>query len=88
MCSIRIIRKVSDLAENLMSPAASLLKEKHHGVLIAGVQLCTDLCKVSASVLEYLRKVLLINYNDQNLLLAYGSVNSKSFHLVLPHPWF
>lgn len=60
LCSIRIIRKVSDLAENLMSPAASLLKEKHHGVLIAGVQLCTDLCKVSASVLEYLRKVLLI----------------------------
>ncbi|URE47830.1 AP-1 complex subunit [Musa troglodytarum] len=60
LCSIRIIRKVSDLAENLMSPAALLLKEKHHGVLIAGVQLCTDLCKVSASVLEYLRKVLLI----------------------------
>ncbi|WOL06544.1 AP-1 complex subunit gamma-2-like isoform X1 [Canna indica] len=56
LCSIRIIRKVPDLAENLMSSAASLLKEKHHGVLIAGVQLCTDLCKVSATALEYLRK--------------------------------
>ncbi|XP_078430450.1 AP-1 complex subunit gamma-2-like [Wolffia australiana] len=56
LCSIRIIRKVADLAENFMGPAASLLKEKHHGVLIAGVQLCTDLCKASAKALEYLRK--------------------------------
>ncbi|CAA6657612.1 unnamed protein product [Spirodela intermedia] len=47
LCSIRIIRKVPDLAENFMGPAASLLKEKHHGVLIAGIQLCTDLCKAS-----------------------------------------
>ena len=40
-----------------MGPAASLLKEKHHGVLIAGVQLCNDLCKASVKALEYLRKV-------------------------------
>ncbi|XP_020244626.1 AP-1 complex subunit gamma-2-like [Asparagus officinalis] len=56
LCSIRIIRKVPDLAENFMSPAGGLLKEKHHGVLISGVQLCTDLCKVSTEALEYLRK--------------------------------
>ncbi|WOL12129.1 AP-1 complex subunit gamma-2-like [Canna indica] len=56
LCSIRIIRKVPDLAENVLSQAASLLKEKHHGVLIAGVQLCTDLCKVSADATKYLRK--------------------------------
>ncbi|XP_042502675.1 AP-1 complex subunit gamma-2-like [Macadamia integrifolia] len=56
LCSIRIIKKVPDLAENFISPAASLLKEKHHGVLITGVQLCTDLCKVSAEALEYYRK--------------------------------
>ncbi|KAK1311361.1 AP-1 complex subunit gamma-2 [Acorus calamus] len=56
LCSIRIIRKVPDLSENFMSPAASLLKEKHHGVLIAGVQLCTELCKASAEALDYLRK--------------------------------
>ncbi|CAA7393697.1 unnamed protein product [Spirodela intermedia] len=56
LCSIRIIRKVPDLAENFMGPAASLLKEKHHGVLIAGIQLCTDLCKASVKALEYLRK--------------------------------
>ncbi|KAA8533123.1 hypothetical protein F0562_033344 [Nyssa sinensis] len=56
LCSIRIIKKVPDLAENFINPAAALLKEKHHGVLITGVQLCTDLCKVSAEALEYFRK--------------------------------
>ncbi|KAK9094129.1 hypothetical protein Scep_025598 [Stephania cephalantha] len=56
LCSIRIIKKVPDLAENFMSPAAVLLKEKHHGALISGVQLCTELCKVSEEALDYLRK--------------------------------
>ena len=49
------------MAENFMSPAAALLKEKHHGVLIAGVQLCVDLCKASEEALEYLRKVGLLS---------------------------
>ncbi|KAL6969480.1 hypothetical protein U1Q18_029192 [Sarracenia purpurea var. burkii] len=56
LCSIRIIRKVPDLAENFLNPASTLLKEKHHGVLITSLQLCTDLCKVSAEALEYFRK--------------------------------
>ncbi|KAE8023419.1 hypothetical protein FH972_009113 [Carpinus fangiana] len=56
LCAIRIIKKVPDLAENFINPAAALLKEKHHGVLITAVQLCTDLCKVSADALEYFRK--------------------------------
>ncbi|KAF9606942.1 hypothetical protein IFM89_030240 [Coptis chinensis] len=57
LCSVRIIKKVPDLAENFMSPAAALLKEKHHGAQIAGIQLCIDLCKVSPEALEYFRKV-------------------------------
>ncbi|KAL4318328.1 hypothetical protein GQ457_18G021770 [Hibiscus cannabinus] len=56
LCSIRIIKKVPDLAENFINPAASLLREKHHGVLITAVQLCTDLCKVSSEALEYFRE--------------------------------
>ncbi|KAM0851902.1 hypothetical protein ACQ4PT_052117 [Festuca glaucescens] len=56
LCSVRIVRKVPDLAENFMGLAASLLKEKHHGVLISAVQLCTELCKASKDALEYLRK--------------------------------
>jgi len=39
-----------------MGLAASLLKEKHHGVLISAVQLGTELCKASKDALEYLRK--------------------------------
>ncbi|CAN0924042.1 AP-1 complex subunit gamma-2 [Linum grandiflorum] len=56
LCSVRIIKKVPDLAENFINPVAGLLKEKHHGVLITGVQLCTDLCKVSPEALEYFRR--------------------------------
>lgn len=56
LCSVRIIRKVPDLAENFMKPASSLLNEKHHGVLIAGIQLCTELCKASVEALDHIRK--------------------------------
>ncbi|CAN1852787.1 AP-1 complex subunit gamma-2 [Linum perenne] len=56
LCSVRIIKKVPDLAENFINPVAALLKEKHHGVLITGVQLCTDLCRVSPEALEHFRK--------------------------------
>lgn len=56
LCSVRIIRKVPDLAENFMKPASALLSEKHHGVLIAGIQLCTELCKASTEALDFIRK--------------------------------
>ncbi|KAL0327245.1 UNVERIFIED_CONTAM: AP-1 complex subunit gamma-2 [Sesamum angustifolium] len=56
LCTIRIIKKVPDLAENFVTPAVALLKEKHHGVLLTGVQLCTDLSKVSTEALEYFKK--------------------------------
>ncbi|CAI9278334.1 unnamed protein product [Lactuca saligna] len=56
LCSIRIIKKVPDLAENFVNPVTSLLKEKHHGVLLTAIQLCADLCIVSEEALEYFRK--------------------------------
>ncbi|GAU51204.1 hypothetical protein TSUD_412200 [Trifolium subterraneum] len=58
ICSLRIIKKVPDLAENFVNPATALLREKHHGVLITGVQLCTELCKISSEALEHIRKVI------------------------------
>lgn len=72
LCSIRIIKKVPDLAENFVNPVASLLKEKHHGVLLTAIQLCADLCIVSEEALEYFRKVywpcfLLFRYFDWSL---------------------
>ncbi|KAI3714209.1 hypothetical protein L1987_72805 [Smallanthus sonchifolius] len=56
LCSIRIVKKVPDLAENFVNPVASLLKEKHHGVLLTGIQLCIELCNHSEEALEYFRK--------------------------------
>lgn len=57
LCSTRIVRKVPDLAENFINAASSLLKEKHHGVLITGVQLCYELCTINDEALEFFRKV-------------------------------
>ncbi|KAK7386893.1 hypothetical protein VNO78_27252 [Psophocarpus tetragonolobus] len=56
LCSARIIKKVPDLAENFVKPATVLLREKHHGVLITGVQLCTELCGINSEALEHVRK--------------------------------
>ncbi|KAL8267448.1 hypothetical protein R6Q59_004792 [Mikania micrantha] len=56
LCSIRIVKKVPELAENFVNPVVSLLKEKHHGVLLTGIQLCADLCNHSEEALEYFRK--------------------------------
>lgn len=55
---MRIIRKVPDLVENFIGPATSLLTDKHHGVLITGVQLATELCIISPAALAHYRKVL------------------------------
>ena len=38
-------------------PATGLLTDKHHGVLIAGVKLCTELCQTNDLALEHFRKV-------------------------------
>ncbi|XP_024987425.1 AP-1 complex subunit gamma-2-like isoform X4 [Cynara cardunculus var. scolymus] len=56
LCSIRIVKKVPDLVENFVNPVASLLKEKHHGVLLTAMQLCADLCILSEEALEYFKK--------------------------------
>lgn len=87
MCSIRIIKKVPDLAENFINAAASLLKEKHHGVLISGVELCTELCKVSTEALDFFRKVswqfstnsvLLPAYDFPWIIFKFGTVENPS----------
>ncbi|CAI9277311.1 unnamed protein product [Lactuca saligna] len=56
LCSIRIVKKVPNLAENLVNSVVSLLKEKHHGVLLIAIQLCTDLCNLNEEALEIFRK--------------------------------
>eukprot|EP00897_Mesotaenium_endlicherianum_P007089 jgi/Mesen1/6408/ME000329S05571 len=56
LCSIRIIRKVPELVEYFTSPASGLLTDKHHGVLLGGVKLATELCNASPYALEHFRK--------------------------------
>eukprot|EP00850_Spirogloea_muscicola_P001819 SM000007S20779 [mRNA] locus=s7:120003:125764:- [translate_table: standard] len=56
LCSVRLVRKVPELVENLVGPASGLLIDKHHGVLISGVKLVTELCLVSASALDLFRR--------------------------------
>ncbi|ORY42809.1 Adaptor protein complex AP-1 gamma subunit [Rhizoclosmatium globosum] len=56
LCAIRLIHKVPDLLENYQSKAIGLLQDKHHGVLLTGVTLLTEMCKIDANVAEELRK--------------------------------
>ncbi|KAG0558689.1 hypothetical protein KC19_10G046900 [Ceratodon purpureus] len=56
LCSVRIVRKVPDLVEYLTIPASGLLTDKHHGVLVSGVKLCTELCQANELALEHFRK--------------------------------
>eukprot|EP00271_Cylindrocystis_brebissonii_P016401 TRINITY_DN3990_c1_g1_i1.p1 TRINITY_DN3990_c1_g1~~TRINITY_DN3990_c1_g1_i1.p1 ORF type:complete len:916 (+),score=200.04 TRINITY_DN3990_c1_g1_i1:218-2965(+) len=56
LCAIRIIRKVPDLVDFFILPATSLLTDKHHGVLLAGVKLTSVLTEASPGALEHFRK--------------------------------
>ncbi|GJP39381.1 hypothetical protein CLOM_g23757 [Closterium sp. NIES-68] len=56
LCSVRIIRKVPDLAEYLLGPASGLLQDKHHGVLLSGTKLAIQLCETHPPALDYFRK--------------------------------
>ncbi|KAJ3148989.1 clathrin associated protein complex large subunit [Geranomyces variabilis] len=55
LCALRVVRKVPDLLENFVSRAKSLLNERNHGVLLTGVTLLTEMCKMSDEVLVDLR---------------------------------
>ena len=60
MCAVRIVRKVPELSESFTGPASNLLMDKHHGVLIAGVKLCIELCQATDGALEHFRKVCVL----------------------------
>ncbi|KAL7074537.1 hypothetical protein ACQ4LE_006347 [Meloidogyne hapla] len=58
LCAFRIVRKVPDLIEMFISSTRSLLNEKHHGVLIAGITLVTEMCELSADVRIHFKKMV------------------------------
>uniref|UniRef100_A0A453PYT3 Clathrin/coatomer adaptor adaptin-like N-terminal domain-containing protein n=1 Tax=Aegilops tauschii subsp. strangulata TaxID=200361 RepID=A0A453PYT3_AEGTS len=68
ICSAEMARDLAPEVERLMRSrdANTKKKEKHHGVLISAVQLCTELCKASKDALEYLRKVATKTESNKN----------------------
>ena len=46
LAACRILRKIPDHAEDFIEASAKLLKSRHHGSLLAGVQLSTRLCEL------------------------------------------
>uniref|UniRef100_A0A183BJ20 Adaptin_N domain-containing protein n=1 Tax=Globodera pallida TaxID=36090 RepID=A0A183BJ20_GLOPA len=58
LCAFRIIRKVPDLIEMFISSTRSLLNEKHHGVLLSGITLVSEMCELSADVRVHFKKMV------------------------------
>lgn len=52
LCAMRIVRKVPEMQENYLDRAKTLLSDRHHGVLLCGLTLATDLCTDDPDVIE------------------------------------
>jgi AP-1 complex subunit gamma-1 len=48
---------VPDLLDHFLSKAKSLLQDRNHGVLLAGVTLVTEMCAIDEGCCEEFRKV-------------------------------
>ena len=47
----RVLRKVPEAIEGFQDRAVSLLKDRHHGVLLAGTSLMLELCDIEPSLI-------------------------------------
>eukprot|EP01025_Chloroclados_australasicus_P058430 TRINITY_DN7336_c0_g1_i4.p1 TRINITY_DN7336_c0_g1~~TRINITY_DN7336_c0_g1_i4.p1 ORF type:complete len:858 (+),score=123.95 TRINITY_DN7336_c0_g1_i4:87-2660(+) len=55
LCSIRVLKKVPELAEDFVASAEGLLRDRNHGVLVAGVTLVTELCQQEPQLIDQFR---------------------------------
>ncbi|XP_055539242.1 AP-1 complex subunit gamma-1 isoform X2 [Wyeomyia smithii] len=58
LCAFRIIKRVPELMEIFLPATRSLLNEKNHGILIAGVTLITEMCEKSQDTLTHFKKIV------------------------------
>jgi len=55
LCCIRIIKKVPELLENIVEPSMQLLRDRHHGVLVASMQLFYNMLEASPELVPKFR---------------------------------
>jgi len=55
LCAIRVLRKAPELAEGFFAVAPTLLKDRHHGALLASLVFCCELCTTSHEAVSVLR---------------------------------
>lgn len=57
LCAIKIIQKVPDLSDQYVDKAKNMLTEKNHAVLLTGLTLMAELCKLNPNVVRDYRAV-------------------------------
>ena len=56
LCSVRIVKKVPDLADEFVPGTSELLSDRHHGVLLCAVTLALELCVLDQAHVTHFRK--------------------------------
>ncbi|XP_062504187.1 AP-1 complex subunit gamma-1-like [Corticium candelabrum] len=56
LCATRMISKVPELMDSFVPVTRQLLTEKNHGVVLSGVVLITEMCKVSPDTVPHFKK--------------------------------
>lgn len=76
MCAVRIVRKVPELMEVYVPTMRQLLNEKNHGVLLTGVCLLTEMCRVNPDSLQHFKRVREIDLLHAHVVSDKGQANN------------
>lgn len=70
LCALRIVRRVPELADHFVNKTKSLLQDRNHGVLLAGLELARALCAIDDGVRDEMRKAVPLLVKHLKNLLA------------------
>ncbi|DBA00985.1 TPA: hypothetical protein N0F65_006246 [Lagenidium giganteum] len=75
LAAIRVFRKVPELVEDFIDSIHALLKSKNHGVLLAGVQLITEVILINEENLRFFKDLVpnLVRHLRNLLSMGYSS---------------